>query len=329
MQEVKKTDNKNTNKEMSKCKDCHKEVVCDNPQFAECVIYEGFVSPNSPLEGKCALNVRMVLEDLYSVYGSEGHQYFAGEGLELNGNTFSVLFGTIQGTVMEGNWRPTWNDVTGKPQIPEQVNIIGGDNVTVTGSYPNIVINAEVPSSSISLTGGDNISITSVGENYTITYVPYNFNTGDVQGTTTLNIQQGVVSNSKLSNMPSNTLKGRVGSSGEPMDLTPQQVKDVVGLNQQTLVTTSAQTQYTVTLDRELTTGVFLARETKEVTIPDGQFEGQYVHTSAAQSAGVTLYGKFIDWTQGNTNVTTFLTFTDRADLFWSVSRGAWLTTKS
>lgn len=314
---------------MSKCKDCHKEVICDDPQFAECVIYEGFVSPNSPLDGECALNVKMVLEDLYSVYGSEGHQYFAGEGLELNENTFSVTFGTTQGTVMEGNWRPTWNDVTGKPQIPEQVNIIGGDNVTVTGNYPNITINAEVPSSSVTLTGGDNINITGNGENYTITYVPYNFNTGDVQGTTSLNIQPSAVSNQKLSDMPSNTLKGRVGSNGEPMDLTPQQVKDVVGLNQQTLVTTSAQTQYTVILNRELTTGVFVARETKDVTIPDGQFEGQYTHISSAQGTGASLAGKFIDWTQGNTNVTTSLYFTARADLFWSVSREAWLVTKS
>lgn len=315
---------------MSKCKDCHKEVICDDPQFAECVIYEGFVSPNSPLEGECALNVKMVLEDLYSVYGSEGYQYFAGEGLELKGNTFSVLFGTIQGTVMEGSWRPTWNDVIGKPQIPEQVNIIGGDNVTVTGNYPNIVINADTNTERVNIVGGTNVTVSGAYPNYTIsaTYTPTT-HTGDVTGTTNLTITNSAVTNQKLANMPANTIKGRVGSSGEPMDLTPQQVKDVVGLNQQTLVTTPAQTQYTVTLNRELTTGVFIARETKEVTIPDGQFEGQYVHLSSSQSVAVSLSGKFIDWTQGNTNVTTSLTFNERADLFWSVSRGAWLVTKS
>src|SRR5690606_16796268 len=30
-------------------------------------------------------------------------------------NAFNKNFGTVAGTVMQGNWRPSWADVTGKP----------------------------------------------------------------------------------------------------------------------------------------------------------------------------------------------------------------------
>lgn len=57
-------------------------------------------------------------------------------------STFSVDFGTVSGKVMEGSWRPRWEDIMNPPYIPQQVNIIAGTNITTEGTYPNIKINA-------------------------------------------------------------------------------------------------------------------------------------------------------------------------------------------
>ena len=313
---------------MSKCKDCHKEVICETPQFSECVSYEGFIAEGSPLHGECAVNVEMVLEDLYQTYGAEGFQYFAGEGVELNNRTFSVDFGTTSGTVMEGSWRPTWGDIIDPPNIPEQVNVIGGNNVTVTGTYPNIVINADTNTERVNIVGGTNVTVSGTYPNYTISaaYTPTT-HTGDVTGTTNLTITNSAVTNQKLANMPANTIKGRVGSNGAPQDLTPQQAKEVIGVKQRTVTTLSTQSEYTLTLDREMTTGVFLDRLTKGLTVPNGQFDGQYIHVSTPGS--VSLQGVLIDWTGGSTTPTGTVGSGQSTHLFWSTSKNAWLVTKS
>lgn len=312
---------------MSKCKDCHKEVICETPQFSECVSYEGFIAEASPLHGECAVNVKMVLEDLYQTYGAEGFQYFAGEGLELNNSTFSADFGTISGTVMEGSWRPTWSDIIGRPNIPEQVNIIGGNNVSVSGSYPNIVINAEDNSQQVNITGGTNVTVSGTSPNYTIsaTYTPTT-HTGDVTGTTNLTITNGVVTNQKLANMPANTIKGRMDTNGVPQDLTPQQAKEVIGVRQKTIVTTPAQTNYPLVLDRELTTGIFLDRLTLGLTIPNGQFEGQCIHVCPIDS--VDIQGSLIDWVAGNGTVIGQTKVSGSFNLFWSINKNAWLISR-
>ena len=313
---------------MSKCKDCHKEVICETPQFSECVSYEGFIAEASPLHGECAVNVKMVLEDLYQTYGAEGFQYFAGEGLELNNRTFSVDFGTTSGTVMEGSWRPMWSDIINRPNIPEQVNIMGGDNVTVTGSYPNITINADTNTERINIIGGTNVTVVDTYPNFNISasYTPTT-HTGEVTGTTNLTITNSAVTNPKLANMPANTIKGRMDTNGVPQDLTPQQAKEVIGVKQKTVVTLSSQPEYTLTLDREMTTGVFLDRLTKGLTVPNGQFDGQYIHVSTP--GDVSIQGSLIDWTSGVTTIVGTVGSGQSTHLFWSTPKNAWLVTKS
>lgn len=109
------------------------------------VIYEGFIPEDSDLNDTCVVTVHDAIEDLYKRGSEVGGYYYAGEGLEETNNTFSVKFGTIAGTAKEGDWLPTWDDVQNKP---EPLNITGGNNIEITGSYPNLVINATIPAQS-------------------------------------------------------------------------------------------------------------------------------------------------------------------------------------
>lgn len=333
---------------MGNCKDCNKEIYCADPQYTDCVFYEGHIPEHSSLSGECSVSMTAVVEDLYKMYSAGGVQYSNGEGLNLFNYVFSVKYGTTEGTALEGNWRPLWEDITDKPEIPEPVNLISGNNVTITGDYPNYIINAEVPQSDITLISGANINIVENGGNsYTIsalvpqytagnnitispsneisaTYTPIN-HTGDVTGTQQLTISDGVVSNVKLANAPGGTIKGRQGSSGVVQDLTQEQAKEVIGAEQQTIVTLPSETTYSLQLNRKLTTGLFLSRETKDVTIPNGDFEGQVIFIGILVSGSPTLSGVFIPWNSGTLTPTTTYSVSSNSRLFWSDSYGAWI----
>jgi hypothetical protein len=57
------------------------------------------------------------------------------------------------------SYTPSWNDITSKPNIPEQVNIIQGSNIVLSGTYPNITISSTGSSGG----GGDVVSVTGEG----------------------------------------------------------------------------------------------------------------------------------------------------------------------
>lgn len=122
---------------------CSKTSTCGEWTFSTCVKYEGVLPETSIHFDECDVSLQDTIEELYNLTdsnGGQGIEYFNGLGLNLTDYIFSVNFGTTQNTVMEGSWRPTWEDVTDKPDIPETVNLSAGDNVTITGTYPNLTI---------------------------------------------------------------------------------------------------------------------------------------------------------------------------------------------
>lgn len=121
---------------------CEKINTCGSITYASCVSYEGVLPEISKYYNQCDVTVENTVEELYEFIQSSEKSYFAGTGLNLNASTFSVRFGTLPNTVMEGSWRPDWTEVQNKPVIPEQVNLIEGQNTTITGTYPNLTINA-------------------------------------------------------------------------------------------------------------------------------------------------------------------------------------------
>lgn len=122
---------------------CEKINTCGSYVFASCVKYEGEIPSFSKYFGNCNVYVEDTIEELYTLINSNiGEEYFNGVGILLIDNTFSADFGTTSGKVMEGSWRPRWEDISNPPTIPTQVNIIAGTNITVEGTYPNIKINS-------------------------------------------------------------------------------------------------------------------------------------------------------------------------------------------
>lgn len=135
------------------CNDCEKINTCGEIFYSACVKYEGVIPSFSKYVDDCDVTVEEAIEELYTLVNSTTpveNNYFAGIGLVLNDKTFSVNFGLTPNTVMMGSWRPTWDDIIGKPNFPEPVNLIAGNNITIGGTYPNLIINA-------TNTGQDNV----------------------------------------------------------------------------------------------------------------------------------------------------------------------------
>src|SRR5690606_11855459 len=128
---------------MKNCKE-NKIKTCGSIINASCVKYEGEIPDYSEYYEVCNVTVENTIEELYKLIqgGTTPTEYFAGQGLTLNNNTFSAVFGTISGTVMEGSWRPNWTDIQNRPTIPQQVNLIAGDNIEINGIYPNLTISS-------------------------------------------------------------------------------------------------------------------------------------------------------------------------------------------
>lgn len=125
---------------------CEKVSTCGEFIFSTCVKYEGNLPVTSKYYNDCDVTAEETIEELYELIGGivpDVQYYYAGEGLNLTGDTFRVSFGTTSTTVKRGDWKPDWNnDILNKPNIPEPVNIVAGNNITVTGVYPNIQISA-------------------------------------------------------------------------------------------------------------------------------------------------------------------------------------------
>lgn len=127
---------------------CSKISTCGEWTFSTCVKYEGVLPETSKYYDECDVSLQDVVEELYELVesgggSSEGIEYFNGAGLNLVNKVFSANFGTSQNTVMEGSWRPTWDEVSNKPDIPQQPNLTAGANITINGTYPNLTISAE------------------------------------------------------------------------------------------------------------------------------------------------------------------------------------------
>lgn len=125
---------------------CNKVNTCGEYIFSTCVKYEGELPETSKYFEDCEVSVHETIEELYTLIGTGSTstgQYFAGEGLNLVNNVFSTKYGTVQGTSLEGSWRPTWDDVQNKPNISEPLNLVAGSNVTINGQYPNLTISAQ------------------------------------------------------------------------------------------------------------------------------------------------------------------------------------------
>lgn len=53
-----------------------------------------------------------------------------------------VLTDWLNGKISTVGFSGSYNDLTDKPTIPAQVNLTEGDNITITGTYPNLTINS-------------------------------------------------------------------------------------------------------------------------------------------------------------------------------------------
>lgn len=366
--------------------DCSKIDTCGefNIQNAMCVRYEGIIPTHSKYNGECYINVEEAIEELYSLTSNLpiNNEYYNGTGLNLLNNTFSVNFGLTENTVMRGSWRPDWTEVKNKPTISEPLNLEEGNNIVITGEYPNLTISASgageenilervnigntplnninkavtIPiatKTSIGLVrigNGINISVDGVISSDSIVYTqgsgitinngvisnssPNMTHTGDVTGSSNLTITPLSVTNSKLSLMPQNTIKGNnLNTESAPKDLTLQEVKQMIDITNQTLIYDTY--PQTVTLNNKLHTAIFADVTVNQgnIIIPDGQFNGQIIYFGYNQLKGSDdnkVLGKFLVWADGNTStilneITNTVYTINNQNMYWSSSKQAWI----
>lgn len=93
--------------------------------------------------------------------------------------------------------------------------------VTIPGpTYPVTSVNGQ--------TGSVSLNSDNIAEGATNLY--NRTHTGDVTGATVLTIINDIINNARLANMVANTIKGRIGSDGDPQDLTAAQVRSIINV---------------------------------------------------------------------------------------------------
>lgn len=96
------------------------------------------------------------------------------------------------------------NWVNSSESIPTQINPTAGTGISITGTYPNLTFTNSSPNAT---------------------------HTGDVTGSTALTIANSAVTNAKLANVATSTIKGRVSAStGVVEDLTAAQVRTLLNV---------------------------------------------------------------------------------------------------
>ena len=161
-----------------------------------------------------------------------GGSYTAGTGITLTGTTFSHANHT--------------GDVTGATALT-----IAPNAVTTGKIADNAVTVNKLPAGATGTTflRGDGTWVVPTGTTYsagagvTLTGTTFSHanHTGDVTGATVLTIAPNAVDNTKLADMDAATIKGRItNSTGNPEDLTPAQVKTMLGITNATTGTGTA-----------------------------------------------------------------------------------------
>lgn len=266
---------------------------------------------NIPLANSSTLGVVRVGEGLDIDSGGTlravGTTYVAGNGLTLSGNTFS---------------------------LPITVNGTGTYVKSVTQTINGISVNLGTPpDTNTTYTAGSGLSLS--GNTFSNTS-PNATHTGDVTGSTSLTISNGVVTNTKLANVPGLTLKGNSTSNpSTPSDLTVNQVKTMLSVGSKTIITSVF--PFTLPLNGESQIALFAKLPNNSVEqniiIPNGQFDGQQLHIEFNlyrndSSAIARLSGSFINFIEGaEEDVVGNIRDANlrRVFAYWSSSNSAWI----
>ena len=114
-------------------------------------------------------------------------------------------------------------------QWDKTVTLSEGDNVTITGTYPNFTIASnDVVGAVSSVSGGDSISVNSTTGAVIVTNDAPNYNhTGEVTGATELTIASNVITQDKLANQFKTTLTNGSATGSVSLDFGAYQVFDM------------------------------------------------------------------------------------------------------